>query len=59
MNSRQKEQERKRKYFKTKKEALDEKSKNKNSKIGFRIYYDAYEEGYYLIKFKKKGFWDK
>lgn len=43
----------KRKYYDTKRDAIDNKKDNE------RIYYDAFEKKYYIVKFRKKSFWDK
>ncbi len=43
-------------YFDTKKECL-EFIKNKRAK--YRIYFDAETMKYYLIKIKRKSFWEK
>jgi len=44
----------KRKYYKTKKEALDARKK------GDRIYYDAFEGAYYIVRpSSSKSFWGR
>ncbi len=49
----------KRIYFNTRKEAMGERQlMKKTNKFSWRIYYDAFKEKYYLIKYKKKSFWD-
>ena len=39
-----------RRYYKTKNEAL------KAARKGDRIYYDAFEEAYYIVRPRKRGF---